>query len=289
MIRGRDDQIEAIAMAVTTPGQGKGFSQSGPKQRGNTEKIASRSMGIQLGTKGNEDESNLEVEDKWGIARLMQQQQVGCDGTERLSSKVTQPIWILDIGASNHMTGRKELLSELKDTIPMSVYLSNGARTTATMVGRVVFSPKMELANVLYVPDLTCNLISIRQLISALNCQMTFINESCVIQDRTSKTPIGADLTESINGTIKAGTENDAHGEVSKLQEHLDTSNEAATQVENELVRPRRTTRLPAHLNDFVVYSAITNFLGTKVPVTNDGEVEVQKGFCKHKSPTGLY
>ena len=60
------------------------------------------------------------------------------------------------------------------------------------MVGRARLSPKIALIDVLYVPNLTCNLISIRQLISAINCQSTFANAFCVIQDRTSKMLIGA-------------------------------------------------------------------------------------------------
>ncbi|KAK4438481.1 hypothetical protein Salat_0182400 [Sesamum alatum] len=180
MIRGRDDQIEAIAMAVTTPGRGKGFSQSRPKQHGKRGREQPRGQGqvghsqANVATTGgtvegssNDRISGLSAEQFQKLLNILDR---SSDGTERLSGKVTQPsIWILDSGASNHMTGRKELLSELIDTIPMPVYLPNGARTTTTMVGRVVLSPKMELANVIYVPKLTCNLISIRQLIFALN------------------------------------------------------------------------------------------------------------------------
>ena len=90
------------------------------------------------------------------------------------------------------MTGRKELLRELKDTASMLVYLPNGAKTVSTIVGRARLSPKIALTDVLYVPNLTCNLISIRQLISTINCQITFANALCVIQDRTSKMLIGA-------------------------------------------------------------------------------------------------
>ncbi|KAL2251167.1 UNVERIFIED_CONTAM: hypothetical protein Sindi_2239000 [Sesamum indicum] len=51
-----------------------------------------------------------------------------------------------------------------------------------------------------------------------------------------------------------------------ELHEHSDTS-KATAQVENELNRPRQTIGLPAHLNEFVVYSAVTNSLGTKIPI----------------------
>lgn len=89
------------------------------------------------------------------------------------------------------MTGRREFLSELKDTVPMPAYLKNGTRTDATMVGQVPLSPEMELLDDLYVPSLTCNLISIRQLITVLNCHITFTNLFCVIRDHTLKMLIG--------------------------------------------------------------------------------------------------
>ena len=89
------------------------------------------------------------------------------------------------------MTGKKELLRELKDMASMPVYLPNGAETVPTMVGRVHLSPEMELTDVLYVLNLTCE-ISIYQLISTINYQITFTDVLCVIQDYTSKMLIGA-------------------------------------------------------------------------------------------------
>ena len=58
------------------------------------------------------------------------------DSTEKLFGRnYTSPTWICDSGASNHMTGKKELLRELKDTASMPVDLPNEAKTVATMVG----------------------------------------------------------------------------------------------------------------------------------------------------------
>lgn len=49
------------------------------------------------------------------------------------------------------------------------------------MKGRVVLSDEITLFDVLYVPNLTCNLISISQLVVDLNCQILCTNELCVI------------------------------------------------------------------------------------------------------------
>lgn len=51
--------------------------------------------------------------------------------------------WILDSGASNHMTGKKDLLHELQPSKPMPLYFPDGSKTIAMMVGCVDLSKKM--------------------------------------------------------------------------------------------------------------------------------------------------
>jgi len=45
----------------------------------------------------------------------------------------------------------------------------------------------------LYVPRLTCNLVSIAQWIREIFCIVTFANKLCAIQDYTTRSPIGVD------------------------------------------------------------------------------------------------
>ena len=51
--------------------------------------------------------------------------------------------------------------------------------------------PHLKLKDVLFVPQLTCSLISVSQLAKDLNCVVTFTDSFCVIQDRISRTLIG--------------------------------------------------------------------------------------------------
>ena len=75
-------------------------------------------------------------------------------------------------------------------------------------------SPDLLLKNVLYSPQFSCNLISIRQLTKDLKCRVTYGEQSCVIQDRTSKRLIRAGdmrnrvycLKNSINGASFVAT-----------------------------------------------------------------------------------
>ena len=57
--------------------------------------------------------------------------------------------------------------------------------------GTIKLSDNLKIKNVLYVPDLDCNWLSISQLVDESNCDVYFIGKLCAIQDRTSKMLIG--------------------------------------------------------------------------------------------------
>lgn len=88
-----------------------------------------------------------------------------------------QDTWIIDSGASRHMTGRRELLhdyQELKE--PHKVMIGNGDFIIARGFGAVVFEENTlygKLADVLWVPDLKKNLFSVRQTINK-GCDVRF-------------------------------------------------------------------------------------------------------------------
>ena len=44
---------------------------------------------------------------------------------------------------------------------------------------------------VLFVSTLSCNLVSIARITKDLNCSVTFFDDCCILQDRTSRMPIG--------------------------------------------------------------------------------------------------
>ncbi|KAL2927193.1 Retrovirus-related Pol polyprotein from transposon RE1 [Bienertia sinuspersici] len=112
--------------------------------------------------------------------------------TERMAGKCPSTGWIIDTGASHHVTGDDSSLFDTKIISPWPVGLPNGSRSFATLVGRVALSSHLTLENVLFVPDLCCNLISVSQLIDDSNCLVSFTNSVCVIQDLPSRMQIGA-------------------------------------------------------------------------------------------------
>ncbi|KAK2997632.1 hypothetical protein RJ639_025171 [Escallonia herrerae] len=71
------------------------------------------------------------------------------------------------------------------------VGLPDDLQTNAIKAGSVSLAEGITLRHVLYVPNLAVNLISVSCLATDANCFVAFSNDICVLQDRTSKSPIG--------------------------------------------------------------------------------------------------
>ena len=97
-------------------------------------------------------------------------------GFEKLSGK---KLWLLDSGASHRMTGNLSLLYNVSSLPSIPVKLSNGVEVMPTKHGMAKLNPKVILNDVLFVLGMTCNLISITQLVSEIFCTVPFLT-SCV-------------------------------------------------------------------------------------------------------------
>ncbi|KAK3037852.1 hypothetical protein RJ639_031893 [Escallonia herrerae] len=114
-------------------------------------------------------------------------------GTDSLVGKSLPPThtWLIDSGASHHMMGNLNFFSSIWDIPPSPVGLPDGLQTNAIKAGSVSLADGITLRHVLYVPNLAVNLISVSCLATDANCFVAFSNDICVLQDRTSKSPIG--------------------------------------------------------------------------------------------------
>lgn len=129
--------------------------------------------------------------DQWQVlVSLLNNVKLGA--TEKLSGKFSFLPWIIDSGASHHMTGQLECLTNVHSILECFVGLPNGEETVATKEGTVVLNGRLTLTNVLCVPSLHCNLLSVSQLLKDSNYIVQFSNKFCLIQDHTSRTTIGA-------------------------------------------------------------------------------------------------
>ncbi|PKI79314.1 hypothetical protein CRG98_000259, partial [Punica granatum] len=100
--------------------------------------------------------------------------------------------WIIDTGASKHMTSCENNLSNLRlIDDELSIYIPNGNSIRATSVGNVRLGDSFILQDVLFVLEFNCNLISVGQLSREMDCLVTFLPDLCLIQDRVSKRTVG--------------------------------------------------------------------------------------------------
>ncbi|KAK2979620.1 hypothetical protein RJ640_020112 [Escallonia rubra] len=127
------------------------------------------------------------------IQRLITFLESSPSGTDSLVGKSlpTTHTWLIDSGASYHMTGNLNLFSSIWDIPPSPVGLPDGLQTNAIKAGSVSLADNIILCHVLYVPNLAFNLISVSCLATDANCFVAFSHDICVLQDRTSKSPIG--------------------------------------------------------------------------------------------------
>ncbi|CAH9126867.1 unnamed protein product, partial [Cuscuta epithymum] len=110
---------------------------------------------------------------------------------DHMIGKFDKNAWIIDTSATNHVCGNLTVLRQIKSIEPCSVGLPDGQTVMATQEGRVILSDNFYLNNVLYVPELNCNLISVSQMSDQLDCFVQFTCNLCVIQDRLSRRLIG--------------------------------------------------------------------------------------------------
>ena len=103
--------------------------------------------------------------------------------------------WIIDSGASSHMTSEKHVLVNFQDFAePENVALGDGRVVKAlgsgsarmNMLFQATESKKAVLYDVLYVPKLTCNLFSVRAAVSKGNA-VEFDLQKCCIRDEYGK------------------------------------------------------------------------------------------------------
>lgn len=105
-----------------------------------------------------------------------------------LSTNSKNSTWIIDTGASDHMTKEFGQLQSILSSPQTVISTANGSTSPVTGEGPVTLSKILTLDIVLVVSSLEYNLLSISQITSKLSCTMTFWPSYCVFQDiRTQK------------------------------------------------------------------------------------------------------
>lgn len=105
----------------------------------------------------------------------------------------TSKPWIVDSGASDHMTEDISILKNYRPCTSNSVVrIANGSFSPVAGTGSVQLSKDLHLYSVLYAPKLNCNLLTISQLTRDLNCVTKFYSNLCHFQEMDSGKVIGS-------------------------------------------------------------------------------------------------
>jgi len=104
----------------------------------------------------------------------------------------TENIWIIDFGATNHMT---LYLSYFSSYTALSgnqhITIANCSNIPLTGCGNIHLQSSFPLKNVIHVPKLSNNLLFIQKVTQDLNCAVIFFHSHCVFQDLATGRRIG--------------------------------------------------------------------------------------------------
>nr|KYP62605.1 Retrovirus-related Pol polyprotein from transposon TNT 1-94 [Cajanus cajan] len=97
---------------------------------------------------------------------------------------VSQGMWILDSGATDHMTPFRMIFkSYIQRNREQLITVANGQGVPICGSGNIILESSIVLKDVLHVPQLANNLISVQKLTKDLNCSVIFFSTHCVFQD----------------------------------------------------------------------------------------------------------
>jgi len=100
-----------------------------------------------------------------------------------LLSFIAKDTWTIDSGASAHIIPHLSLLHS-SQTIrqPCFITMPNGQQAKITRIGSVLFSPDIQLQDVLCVLEFQLNLISASKLTKQLGSHIVFTPDACLVQ-----------------------------------------------------------------------------------------------------------
>lgn len=104
---------------------------------------------------------------------------------------VNRGAWLLDSGATDHMTFDHTDFSHRSPPRRTSIANANGVVSPVIGAGSVTLSPSLHLHNTLLVPSLSHKLLSVSQVTTDLNCVVLIYSDFCLLQDILTKEIIG--------------------------------------------------------------------------------------------------
>jgi hypothetical protein len=103
--------------------------------------------------------------------------------THNLHNSCHNGVWIIDIGATDHMVSSISFFTSITTMVSKKVKLRNGSFTKVTHIGTVKISVTFTLTNVLCVPYFSFDLIFASKLTRNVKCCLIFLAGFCFIQN----------------------------------------------------------------------------------------------------------
>ena len=97
------------------------------------------------------------------------------------AKQVSSQTWIVDSGASDHMTGDSSVFKTFSPCVDnLNVRIADGTLSKVTGIGSVAVTKDLVLKSVLFVPKLNCNLLSVSKLTQEQQCTANFSPYACI-------------------------------------------------------------------------------------------------------------
>lgn len=139
-------------------------------------------------------------------------QEEGSDSNEVMlmvtngSDPVNSESWYLDTGCSNHMTGHKDWLIDFDSRVKSKVKFADNSTIAAEGIGKIVIKRKngepAYVTDVLYVPSMKTNLLSLGQLLEngfSMTMQNNYIEVFDCKQRKVFQAPLAKNRTFKVN------------------------------------------------------------------------------------------
>nr|KYP53498.1 Retrovirus-related Pol polyprotein from transposon TNT 1-94 [Cajanus cajan] len=107
-----------------------------------------------------------------------------------IGGPVSQVIWILDSGATDHMTPFHMIFKSYIKRNRELITIANGQGVPICDSRNIILKSSIVLKDVLHIPQIANSLISVQKLINDLNCLVTFFLTHCVFQDLATRKTI---------------------------------------------------------------------------------------------------